>query len=312
MPSSTAMFTGAGLSAAAMGGQMMENGKAANASQNIAVAQQQRADQAMAFAQPTSQQLQQMTSQNMLSTQAISFQQSQLANITSQLSSLNPTIKAAFDQQGQILKGQVPDYLSPLQKQLQMQAQASTSAINATMGRGADSSSAGLAAKSRFGQDNAMTMMNAEQQGLNTLGNVGANAVNTQNSLYSAFGAMGQSASALNQGAFNMSNQVQTNQVNAALGTAKYQGANNTAALYNAQGAANMFGTIAGASGGSALSSAFGPQSPSNAGAASGMGFASPSYASSGLAGVGGTGANSAFSLFGAGNSADLAAAAAI
>lgn len=291
---------------AAMAGEAVENGKASNAAQGIATQQQNMANQANAFAQPTSQELQQMSQQNSMASQAVTFQQNQLANVTAQMSATNPVIQAAFNQQAQILNGQVPNYLSPLQKQLQIQAQQSNSQIGAAMGRGGATSSAGIAAGAQFSQQNAMTMMQAQQQAMGVLGQTGANAVNSQNAISGGYNAMGQAASALNQGAFNMSNQVQMNQMNAALGTAKFQGVNQTASLYNAQSTASMLGGLAGMGAGAGMAKAFGPSSSgmgsagSAASSGGGAGFDASSYASSGMAG-GGAAASSPWSLFGGG-----------
>lgn len=225
-------------------GQAIESGKAANATQSAAQAQQARADQAMGFAAPTAGELQNLSRQNTMAQQAMQYAQAQ-----TQLAA--QTVNTAFQQQNQIMNGQIPGYLQPLQKQLQIASQQNQSRVNGVMGNGASSSSAGMMANSIFGQNAAMTTMQTQQQALGTLGAVGANAVGVANQ------SMGM-ASNLNEGAFGMSNTLQSRQANAALGTANYQGSQFTGQAMDARSMASMFGSIGGIGTGVAMNQAFG------------------------------------------------------
>lgn len=255
----------AGVVGASVGGSLISSGKQADAAQGIASSQQGAADRnraaALGFAQPTSSELDQLIRQNGVAMQAVNYQQARLAQTAAQFAAIDPTIKAAFEQQGQILQGKIPDYLSPLQKQLQIAQQQNMSRINATLGTGASSSSAGAMAEAQFGQQNAMTLMGAQQQALATLGQVGSNGVAASSQLnadnLNAFG----SASNANQAGFNMSNALQSRQINASLGTnvTPYAGGQYAGQLMGAQTMGNMFNTVGGIGSAIALSKAFGP-----------------------------------------------------
>jgi hypothetical protein len=242
-----AMMAGAGMAGVGMAGQAITSGKAANAAQGMATAQQNQADLAMGFAAPTAGELQNISQQNSIAQQALQYSQAQL-KLAGQ------TVSNAFSQQNAIMNGQIPSYLQPLQNQLKIAAQQNQNRVNGTMGGGSSSSSAGIAANAMFGQSAAMTTMNAQQQALGTLGQVGANANNI---------GMGSAEAAgnINNQAFGMQNLLQTNQMNAALGTAKYAGSQYAGSLYDNQALGNMFGSMAGIGSGVAMNQAFGPKS---------------------------------------------------
>lgn len=195
-------------------------------------------DLAMGVAVPSVQELDAMGRQNALAQDTVSYRQKQLSMIYEQMASIDPAIKMAFQQQADIMRGQIPGYLSPLQKQLQIESQNQQNRIAAQMGRGAPSSSAGMMANAIFSQQNAMTMMNAQQQALGVLGNTGAQLMNAQQGMQAgAVNAFGVETAA-NQATFGMSDELKKRQIQAIIGTpvTPYAGAGSIGGMMIGQG----------------------------------------------------------------------------
>lgn len=252
--------------AAALGGGALLGGfgswMAANAAEGMAEAQLAEArrnrELAMGIAQPSVNDLDALSRQNSLAQQSVEFQQNQLSMLYKQMSVIDPAIRMAFQQQGEILQGKIPSYLSPLQKQLQIDKQNQQNRIFAQMGRGADTSSAGIMANAAYGQQNAMTLMNAQQQALGVLGNTGAQLMNAQQGMQGGAANAFNVANAANQQAFGMSDQLKARQLQAIFGTptTQYAGAGSVGNLMFAQGLQGIGNQAFGMGMGGAMNSA--------------------------------------------------------
>lgn len=259
------LIIGGGLALGGLVGNAVSGGKAASASQNIATSQMQQAQawrtQSLAYAQPTAAELDNITKQNSLAMNALNYSQQQLGVA-------KDTVQNAFKQQNQILNGETPAYLAPLQKQLGIDAQANQNRISAAFGRGASSSSAGIMANAQFSQNSAMTLMNAQQQALGTLSGIGANA---NSAVLGGFGA----AEGANQAAFGMNNALENRITNASVGTntTNYAGGQYAGDLMSAQSAQRMWGGLGGIGTGLALQGAFGPSMMGSGGSGAQGGF---------------------------------------
>lgn len=218
-------------------GMFMSSAAAGSMAEAQEAQAQRDREQAMRIAQPSATDLEVMSRQNQLSMQSVDYQQQQLALAYQQLAAINPVIKQAFQAQSDIMSGNIPGYLSPLQKQLQISAQQDQNRIAAALGSGGLTSSAGAQASATSTQQNAMTMMNAQQQALTTMGQVGSNAVQAQSGVGSAVGgAFGNAANMA--GAYeNMSNASKQMQLNAMFGSplAPYRGGQFVGALMRGQ-----------------------------------------------------------------------------
>jgi hypothetical protein len=237
-----------GLLASGIGSAMAAGAAGDIAEAQLAEARRNR-ELAMGFAAPSANDLESLSRQNSLAQQSVQYQQQQMAMLYQQMAVVDPAIRMAFEQQGDILKGKIPSYLSPLQNQLNIDKQNQSNRINTMMGRGADTSSAGIMANAAYSQQNAMTLMNAQQQALGVLGQVGSNAIGAQQGLQG--GAMNafNLANASNAQAFGMSDTLAKRQMNAIFGTptTQYAGAGSVGGLMLAQGLQGMgnqaFGT---------------------------------------------------------------------
>lgn len=247
---------------------------AAQASQQMAQAQFDQARQwrndAMGFSQASPSELAALSKQTQLATQATDFAQKQVALSQDIIKSSMSNTTLAQTQQRDILNGKIPSYLSPLQKQLAIQQQQEQNRIGAAMGRGAATSSAGIAAASQFGQDSAMTLMGAQQNALGVLGNMGAANAQIGLGYYGAQNnvmqnAFGLDANLLQSQATGYGN-IQGRMTNASLGANinSFAGAGSVGQLYSGQYGAAMGNQLAGIGASTGMNLAFSPYSPLN------------------------------------------------
>lgn len=115
--------------------------------------------------------------------------QAQDRNISRQeqmLSQIDPTIMAASQQALRLLKGESASTLGPMQQQRDMQRQKLVDSLRSQLGPGAETSSMGMQALSRFDMETNQLTSSAQQQALGTVGQI--------------FGQFNQGAMGQNQG----------------------------------------------------------------------------------------------------------------
>lgn len=187
---------------------------AANANQNIAMAQMQMAQQVLAqqqqdrqtalgLAKPSMQELAMIQQQQQMGYQSLTGQLTALKGQEQLLNSVDPALRSAGEQAYQLLQGKQAAAVAPLQEQLSRQRAALQSNLRAQLGSGYETSSAGMAALSRFDNDAAMTTSQVQQQTLQSFlglsASVRPNLQQGIQSAYSSSDAMYQSALAAQQ-----------------------------------------------------------------------------------------------------------------
>lgn len=208
----------------------MGAGREADASQNISLARQRQAELERGFAigtaAPTADEMLAMKQQLDQYNMALDQQKTFIERQSKILAQANPTIEAAFKGIQDIMAGKTSQFTEPLMKQIEIGRQRTENALLAQMGGGAQTSSAGMQANALFGQQAAMALAQGQMQAANLYGSAIGTAQNAvtgaQSNVANAFN-MGQMSS---RGLFDMSNAVQSRQLQAALGSkvSEYQG----------------------------------------------------------------------------------------
>lgn len=190
------------------------NMDAANANQDIAMAQMQMAQQVLAqqqadrntalgIAKPSPTELAMIQQQQIMGYNSLSGQLTALKGQEQLLNSVDPALRSAGEQAYQLLQGKQAAAVAPLQEQLGRQRTALESQLRSQLGSGYETSSAGMAALSRFDNDAAMTTSQVQQQTLqNFLGLSASVRPNLQQGIQSAYSsadAMFQSSLAAQQ-----------------------------------------------------------------------------------------------------------------
>jgi hypothetical protein len=143
--------------------------RAANAAQNAANAQSEAAQRAY---NDTKGLTDRATVAGMLSyDKDIANQERQLARQEQLISQIDPTIIEASQQALRLLKGESTSTLNPLKNQRDMQRQKLVNSLREQLGPGAETSTAGIQALTRFDGESGNMYASAQQQ---ALGNMGA------------------------------------------------------------------------------------------------------------------------------------------
>lgn len=103
----------------------------------------------------------------------IADQEKNLARQEQMISAIDPTIMEASQQALRLLRGESSSVLAPMQKQRDMQRQKLMNSLREQLGPGAETSTAGIQALTRFDAETNSLMAGAQQQALGNLGNLG-------------------------------------------------------------------------------------------------------------------------------------------
>lgn len=151
-----------------LGEEQLAESKAARG-QAIDFAQSSRT-QAVALAQPSAAELGQQAQNLHLQSMALSRQQDLLSRDQKLLDSVDPTIKATGEQLYNLVQGKAAPILGPLQTEIDRQRVNLQQKLQSQMGPGWETSTAGIQAMSQFNQSAEMTIANAQNSAIQTLG----------------------------------------------------------------------------------------------------------------------------------------------
>lgn len=113
------------------------------------------------------------TVENLLKTdQAIKSQETNLARQERLISEIDPTIVEASKQALRLLRGEESSTLSPLKKQRDQQRQSLLNSLREQLGPGAETSTAGIQALTKFDMETSNLFSGAQQQALANIGNI--------------------------------------------------------------------------------------------------------------------------------------------
>lgn len=104
----------------------------------------------------------------------ISNQERNLSRQEQLIAQLDPTIIEASQQALRLLRGEQSSTLAPLKNQRDMQRQKLVNSLRAQMGPGAETSTAGIQALTRFDAETDNIFAGAQQQAISNLGQVGS------------------------------------------------------------------------------------------------------------------------------------------
>jgi hypothetical protein len=104
--------------------------------------------------------------------QALQMQERNLARQEQLIAQIDPTIMEASQQALRLLKGESSSTLAPLERQRDMQRQKLMNSLREQLGPGAETSTAGIQALTRFDAETGTLMSGAQQQSLGNLGNI--------------------------------------------------------------------------------------------------------------------------------------------
>ena len=105
---------------------------------------------------------------------ALAIQDRNLARQEQLVASIDPTILEASQQALKLLRGEQSRTLQPFQNQRALQRQTLVNSLREQLGPGAETSSAGQQALTRFDSESSNLFAGAQQQALGNLGNIGA------------------------------------------------------------------------------------------------------------------------------------------
>lgn len=103
---------------------------------------------------------------------ALAAQEKNLARQEQLLSQIDPTVMEASQQALRLLRGESSSSLAPLQKQRDTQRQKLLNTLRAQLGPGAETSTAGIQALTRFDAETDSLFSGAQQQALQNVGNI--------------------------------------------------------------------------------------------------------------------------------------------
>lgn len=163
-PAGAAIGAGIGGSIGGAGDAADASKRMGRAAQNAAMAQQQAAREAFARTEaPTVAALSQFDT-------AIKSQERNLARQEQLISQIDPTILEASQQALKLLRGEESSALAPAKAQRDMQRQKLLSSLREQLGPGAETSTAGIQALTRFDAETNSLMAGAQQQALSNMG----------------------------------------------------------------------------------------------------------------------------------------------
>ncbi len=234
--------------AGSIGGSLYQGMNAQSIAQQQLASQQQQQQQALGYANnsiaaaaPTMQELQAMDQELSNMTRTYSMQQASLSRDTSLLSSIDPAFISAGQQAYQLMNGQSAPVLGPLQTQLDTQRKQLTSQLQQQYGPGWADSSAGIQAMQNFNNSANLTLSQAQQsytgQLLGAAGSYAPNLTNDINSSANTMGSLGSSYVGQNQAQQGLQIQANGQAVQALTATnpTQYQGAGNIGGLQAGQ-----------------------------------------------------------------------------
>lgn len=103
---------------------------------------------------------------------ALGFQEKNLARQEQLISQIDPTVIEASQQALKLLRGEESSSLAPFKQQREMQRQKLLNQLRQQLGPGAETSSAGIQALTKFDSESAGLFAGAQQQALGNLGNI--------------------------------------------------------------------------------------------------------------------------------------------
>lgn len=103
---------------------------------------------------------------------AISAQERNLARQEQLIAQIDPAILEASQQALRLLRGETSSTLAPLERQRAMQRDKLLNQLRERLGPGAETSTAGIQALSRFDSETSNVLASGQQQAIGTLGNV--------------------------------------------------------------------------------------------------------------------------------------------
>jgi len=103
---------------------------------------------------------------------AIKSQERNLARQEQMISQIDPTIIEASQQALRLMRGESSSTLAPLQRQRDMQRQKLLNSLREQLGPGAETSTAGIQALTRFDAESGNMFASAQQQALGNMGNI--------------------------------------------------------------------------------------------------------------------------------------------
>lgn len=173
----TALAIGGGIAAASAVGNYMAGKSVANAQGDIAMQQQQMAQQvlqqqeadrnrALGLSQPSMSELAMIAKQSQMGQQALDAQLSSLKNDEQLLNSVDPALKGAGEQAYQLLQGKEAAALDPLRRERDRQREQLKSTLRSQLGGGFETSTAGASALRAFDNDTSSQMIGAQQNTL--------------------------------------------------------------------------------------------------------------------------------------------------
>jgi hypothetical protein len=151
-------------------GMLSEGKKMSNVAQKAATAQQQ---EAQAGYDQYAQSMQPATTAALLQfDKSISAQEKNLARQEELAAQIDPAIIEASQQALRLLKGEQSSALAPLQRQRDQQRQTLLNTLREQLGPGAETSTAGMQALTRFDSETSNLMAGGQQQALGNLGSL--------------------------------------------------------------------------------------------------------------------------------------------
>lgn len=121
----------------------------------------------------------------------ISRQEKNLARQEQMISQIDPTIIEASQQALKLLRGESASTLGPLQNQRSMQRQKLVDSLRQQLGPGAETSTAGIQALTRFDSETSSLMSNAQQGALGMLGGLATQFTSTRPDISGELGRQG-------------------------------------------------------------------------------------------------------------------------
>lgn len=214
----------------AIGGMYNDaNKRAANAAQAAALAQQQ---QAAASYRETAGIVNPATTAGLLAfDRDIKNQERNLSRQEQLISQLDPTIIEASQQALRLLRGESSSTLAPIQAQRDQQRQKLLNSLRQQLGPGAESSTAGIQALTRFDAETNQLMSSQQQNALQGLGSLSAQFTSQRPDLYREINGLSQ----FNQGKSDLSFRQAAALGNARNGLQQTAGAQYTGQLIQAQ-----------------------------------------------------------------------------
>lgn len=172
----------------------------------------------------------------------IANQEKNLSRQEQLISQLDPTVIEASQQALKLLRGEQSSTLGPLKAQRDMQRQKLLNTLREQLGPGAETSTAGIQALTRFDSETSNIFAGAQQQAISNLGNVGSQFNSQRPDMFREIMGLSQ----FGQGKTQLQYQQAGMLGNAANGLQQTAGAQYTGDMLKAQGQLGMYNQING------------------------------------------------------------------